>query len=73
MTLRCVKIECVSPHGVRVVVDASPGGSLGIDRKSPVAAFVDIRDEGLPKHADDFERLVAQVPAEWLLVPRWAE
>jgi hypothetical protein len=70
---RLKRIEVVSPNGAAFGIDASDKGSLALDRQSPNAAFIDIRDDGLPKHGDGFDRLVAQVPTSWALLLRWEE
>lgn len=71
--MRCVKIVCFTPTGGQLVLEASEGAHLMIVRQTPDDAFVDVRDTGLSRHEDGFERMVAQIPASWAMVLHWAE
>lgn len=71
--MSCKIIEAISPTGFVRRIFASATGDLWIDRQTPKSLFIDIRDDGLPKHKDGFDRLAAQVPSSWMIVPKWSE
>lgn len=60
------EIIVTSPQGVRLAFTAEGEKGLQLDRQSPVATFLDIRD--LNKPADGYAgAIVGVVPTSWLI------
>lgn len=66
--MRMASLIAWSPAGVKIEVKASEEGTLHLYRTEN---FLDVRDTGLDKHEDGNERLVAQIPADWSIIPSW--